>query len=201
MRTGLMILVCLVGYSRLWAQTEAGIEQYHYIGTTESATVVPVLHYQTKKGWYGEVRYNYDERNTFSILGGKTFSTRNNIPFSFTPMAGITFGELNGYTAGINISVEKSSFFFGTQSQYTVSTTKKYGNFIFNWCELGYQPLNWMYAGLSLQHTQVYGEKPLWEPGLMLGFSFKQVSFPLYAFNTFNNNRFFILGVNWEWSR
>lgn len=182
----------------LFAQ-QGGIEQYHYINNAGFNAVVPVLHMQSKKGWYGEVRYNYDEVNTFSILGGKTFSAAKNWDWSITPMAGITFGELNGFTTGVNLTLEKDGFFFNTQSQYTFSTTPQYTNFLFNWCEAGYQPLDWLYAGVSLQHTQLPKQKAIAEPGLMLGFEFKRLSFPLYVFNTFTEQRFFVLGVNWEW--
>lgn len=182
----------------LFAQ-EGGIEQYHYINNAGFNAVVPVLHLQTKKGWYGEARYNYDEKNTFSLLAGKSFSGKKNLNWSITPMTGIAFGELSGWTNGVNIAIDKSGFFFNTQSQYTISTTDKYENFLFNWCEAGYQPFDWIYGGLSVQHTQLPKSKALIEPGIMLGICFKKISFPLYVFNTFSDDRFFVLGVNWEW--
>lgn len=198
MRRRWLLIPCLILSLSLFAQ-QGGIEQYHYISQAGFNAVVPVLHLQTKKGWYGEARYNYDEKNTFSILAGKTFSSNNQWEWSITPMVGLTFGELNGWTTGVNFSLEKSGLFFNTQSQYTFSTTPSYDNFLFNWCEAGYQPLNWLYGGVSLQHTQLPGSAALIEPGIVAGICFKKISFPIYVFNTFNRNRFFILGVNWEW--
>jgi len=199
MRRILWLIPCLIFSSILCAQTQGGIEQYHYIGGSNANAIVPVVHLQSKKGWYGEARYNYDEKNTFSLLGGKTFSGEKKMNWSITPMIGIAFGEMNGYTMGINFSAEINHFFFNTQSQYTITTTSKYNNYFFNWSELGYQPLNWLYGGISIQHTMVSQEKGLMEPGVLLGITVKNVSFPFYLFNTFSNNRFFILGVNWEW--
>lgn len=199
MRSNLLLILYLIFSLPLFAQSKGGIEQYHYIKNTRISSIVPVVHFQTNKGWYGEARYNYDERNTFSLLAGKSFSFKKDWSWSVTPMLGIAFGELNGWTGGVNFSIEKNNFFFNTQSQYTLSTTSRYNNFFFNWCELGYQPLKWLSAGVSLQHTQVDGSEALVEPGFMAEISFKRLSFPFYSFNTFSNNRFFILGVNWEW--
>jgi hypothetical protein len=199
MRNTLLLIPYLLLSSLLYAQSEAGIEQYHYIGSPDAASVVPVGHFKTKKGWYAEARYNYDEINTFSFLGGKTFCTKGKWELAITPMIGVAFGELNGWTAGTNVSLERGAFFFNTQSQYTISLTEGYNNFFFNWLEFGYQPLDWLYGGISVQHTQLAHTKALVEPGIMLGASFRRISFPLYAFNTFSRNRFFVLGVNWEW--
>jgi hypothetical protein len=201
MRIVRLLILYLIFCSTLQAQTEGSIEQYHYIGSSDANAIVPVVHLQTKKGWYGEARYNYDEKNTFSVLGGKTFSGEHRLDWSLTPMVGIAFGDLNGFTAGLNVSAQRRNFFFNLQSQYTVSTTRNYNNFLFSWGELGYQPLNWLYGGISLQHTREQGEKQLIEPGALLGITFNKVSFPFYVFNTFSNNRFFVLGVNWEWKR
>lgn len=199
MRSILLLISIILPFQFLFAQAEGGIEQYHYIGLNSPSSVVPVVHMQSSKGWYGEARYNYDEQNTFSFLGGKTFRPSLNKTFSVTPMLGVSFGELHGLTGALNFSVEKYKFFANTQSQYTFSTNNTYRSFLFNWWELGYQPLDWLYGGLSFQHTQVVGEKMLFEPGIMAGLNFKKLSFPMYVFNTFTPNRFFVLGVNWEW--
>ena len=201
MRSLLILISCVFLSLVLQAQSQAGIEQYHYIGDPNSSSVVPVIHYKTSKGWYGEARYNYDEANTFSILGGKTFSLNSRWLIDVTPMAGIAAGRMSGWTGGVNLFIEKNQFFFSTQSQYTRSTTTGYQNFLFNWCELAYQPFSWLYGGVSIQHTHVLDEKPLFEPGFMVGPSVGQLSFPLYVFNTFSSKRFFVLGVNYEWGR
>ena len=200
MRSIYLLILYLLFSSILYAQTAGGIEQYHYISSSDAYTIVPVVHLQSKKGWYGEARYNYDEKNTFSLLGGKTFSGQKNMNWSVTPMLGIAFGEMNGYTLGFNFSAEKGHFFLNTQSQYTITTTSKYNNYFFNWSELGYQPLTWLYGGITIQHTMVSQEKGLIEPGLLLGFTVKNVSFPFYLFNPFSTNRFFVLGLEWEWN-
>ena len=53
--------------------------------------------------------------------------------------------------------------------------------------------------GLALQLTHPYEIKNNWEPGVMMGFTYKSWTFPVYAFNPAGNNRNFVLGINWEW--
>ncbi len=196
----LMILFLWIG-PILHAQSEGGIEQYHYFGGNGANSIVPVIHLQSKRGWYGEARYNYDEINTFSLLGGKTFSGYNKLNWSITPLLGISFGEMNGYITGVNFSIEKNKYFFNTQSQYTIAATSNYTNYFFTWSEWGYQPLKWLYGGFTIQYTQVVNEAALVEPGLLLGITIHKLTFPMYIFNTLSNNRFLVLGVNWEWTR
>ena len=201
MRNVCLLILLLLPCQVLLAQSEGGIEQYHYIGTHANASVVPVVHLQSRKGWYGEARYNYDEQNTFSFLAGKSFTHKHNLEYTWTPMIGVAIGDLNGFTGAMNFSLSHERFFINTQSQYTFSSVPQYGNFLFNWWEMGYQPLSWLYGGVSFQHTKVAGEKTVFEPGLMAGIEFRKVSFPVYVFNAFNPQRFFVLGVNWEWHK
>lgn len=201
MRTYIILILSLISCSTLFAQSGGGIEQYHYIGPSTNTTIVPVLHMSSKKGWYGEARYNYDEVNTFSLLAGKNFLVGKNNGFAITTMAGLTFGDFDGITIGINTEYEKNGFYFNNQSQYSFSTNNLFDDFAFSWCEIGYQPLNWLHGGFSFQYTKVKNEKSLLEPGLMIGLSFKKISFPLYYFNSLKGDGFFILGINWEWQR
>jgi hypothetical protein len=201
MRTYLVFIFSLIQCTTLFSQTEAGIEQYHYIGPNNTNSIVPVVHMQSKKGWYGEARYNYDEVNTFSLLGGKSFYTGRNKGFVITPMAGFAMGDFSGVTIGLNTEYESGDFYFNNQSQYSFSSTQYYSDFAFTWAEIGYQPLPWLFGGLSCQYTKENNAEGLFEPGVMAGVAFKRVSFPLYYFNNFKGSSFFILGINWEWQR
>ncbi len=201
MRYLYLSILILLPFQALLAQSEGGIEQYHYIGNHANAAIVPVVHLQSRKGWYGEARYNYDEQNTFSFLAGKSFTHRRHVEYTWTPMIGVAMGDLYGFTGALNFSLSYDRFFINTQSQYTLSRVAQYDNFFFNWWEMGYQPLGWLYAGVSFQHTKVKNENNLFEPGLMAGLEFKKVSFPVYVFNAFDAKRFVVLGVNWEWHK
>ena len=201
MRTLLLLILILLANHPMFAQSEAGIEQYHYLGPNNASSIVPVVHLQSKNGWYGEARYNYDEINSFSFLAGKSFFAGKNRGFIITPMAGLTVGNFSGITIGVNTEYEWNGFYYNNQSQYSFSSTSNYNDFAFTWGELGYQPLKWLYGGFSFQYTKEKNTKGLFEPGIMAGLSFKRVSFPLYYFDDFKGNRFFVLGINWEWQR
>jgi hypothetical protein len=95
--------------------------------------------------------------------------------------------------------MEYKSLFFSSESQYTFSVKKRTENFFFNWSEIGYQLTGLIYVGLALQLTHPYEIKNNWEPGVMMGLTYKKWTFPVYAFNPAGNNRNFVLGINWEW--
>jgi hypothetical protein len=180
------------------SQSHGGIEQYYYTGAGLS-TIVPKVYYESPHNWYGEVRYNYEELQTVSFNAGKIFSNKKLLSYSITPFAGIVLGRLNGGTLGSNIKIDYKSLFFSSESQYTFSVEKRAENFFFNWSELGSQLTKLVYVGVALQLTHPYEIKNDWQPGVMIGFTYKSWTFPVYAFNPARNNRNFVLGINWEW--
>jgi hypothetical protein len=180
-------------------QSKAGFEQYSYMGTGQANTLVPVVHYQSNNKWYAEARYNYDDLETFSLYAGKTFSKENNFSYSLTPMIGGMAGKLKGGSLGLNTEFSFKKFNFCSQSQYSVSAESQNNNFFFSWAELYYVPLDWIYTGLTVQHTRLYKTDAVIEPGLLVGFSIKRWNFPIYTFRPFSGERYFVIGVNWEW--
>ena len=179
-------------------QEHGSVEQYYYTGAGTSV-IVPKANYQNRHNWFGEVRYNYEELQTVSLNAGKMFSNKKSFSYSLTPYAGIVLGRMNGGTLGSNINIKYRNLFFSTESQYTFSVNERTENFFFNWSELGYQFINLVYSGITLQLTHPFEIRNNWEPGLMLGFTYKSWTFPLYAFNPTNNNRNYVLGINWDW--
>jgi hypothetical protein len=109
-------------------------------------------------------------------------------------------GRLNGGTVGSNVSMEFKNLFLSCESQYTFSVQNTTENFFFNWSEFGYQLSKLVYAGVALQLTRQYQIKNIWEPGVTMGLTYKNWTFPVYAFNLTNTTRNYVLGINWEWS-
>lgn len=181
------------------AQAKGGIEQYQYLGKGTSNSIVPILHFQDSKGWYGEARYNYDESNTFSLLGGRSIQLGKNDYSSVVPMIGISLGDLEGITIACNYTYQRNLFFFNSQSQYTFSVNSKNADFFFNWSEIGIQPKNWIFGGLSVQYLKQSSYKNTVDPGIVIGFNWKSVSFPMYVFKNPDHEFFCILGLIWEW--
>ena len=198
MRNQLLILACLfIGQAH--AQSKLSIGQYTYIRSREPFYVSPIVQYQSGSNWYAEARYNYEDVHTYSLYGGRTFSNERTLSYSITPMAGIMWGKLRGGSAALNASVEYKKFYLSTQSQYSVSTQNLAESFFFSWSEAGYRPLDWLYTGLSLQHTKPRHANALVEPGFFACFSYHQWSVPVYCFLPPRESCFFVVGITWEW--
>jgi hypothetical protein len=160
---------------------------------------MPVVHHLSKKGVYTEMRYNYEELETASVYLGKSFSKDGELSYDITPMIGMVFGNFNGGSIAVNTEAAYKKAFISMQTQYTVSSDAKENNFIFNWTELAYQPLQWFYTGVSMQQTKMYKTSFKSEYGILIGLVVKKFTIPVYIFNPVNEKRNFIVGVNVEW--
>ncbi len=200
MRKAFTILILASLFYEADGQQKLMVEQYSFIGGAAPSILAPVAHYENKHKWYAEARYNYEDINTFSLYAGRTFSAANDFSWSLTPIIGGMAGKLKGGSVGLNSECSYRKFGFSSQAQYSVSAETQYDNFFYNWSELYYQPLNWMYTGIAIQHTRMYATNALVDPGLLLGFSYNQWTFPVYSFNPFAEGRYFVVGVNWEWN-
>ncbi|MEP7253645.1 MAG: hypothetical protein ABI683_14735 [Ginsengibacter sp.] len=181
------------------SQEQGSFEQYYYTGSGTSV-IVPKIYLQNKNNWFGEVRYNYEELETVSLNAGKMFSSKNDISYSFKPYAGLVLGRMSGGTLGSNVSLDYRDLFFSSESQYSFSVNEKAQDFFFNWSELGYQFSNLLYSGFALQVTHPFEIRNNWEPGVMLGVTYKNWTFPFYTFSPISVKRNYVLGVNWEWN-
>jgi hypothetical protein len=189
------------------AQWKSGIGLYSYTGMPLAEAIVPVFYLQSDNNWYAELRYNYEDAKTFSMYGGKTFSGGNNLEYTITPMAGFSSGRFTGVSFAINADAEWKKIFLSSQTQYSMSVKKNDSiaikksdeSFFFSWTELGYNISDHFFAGLSMQYTRQTGENNF-EPGFLAGLNFKNLSFPFYLIKPFCPDRYFILGVNYEFS-
>ncbi len=194
------ILFFLAFFCDANAQQKLMLEQYSFIGGGATSMLAPVAHYETKHKWYAEARYNYEDINTFSLYAGRTFSAQRIFSWSLTPMIGGMAGKMKGGSFGLNSECSFKKFGFSSQAQYSLSAETEYDNFFYNWSELYYQPFDWVYTGIAVQHTRMYATNALVDPGVLLGFSYNQWSFPMYSFKPFAAERYFVVGINWEWN-
>lgn len=178
-------------------QPTINIEKYAQLETGKNVYVMPMVSFENRKGWYGELRYNYEEAETVSLHLGKSFSKEGDIIYTFTPLAGIVAGKLNGLVAGINADISWRKFFAVAASQYAISYKTSTENFFYNWSEAGYNISDHVYAGLSLQYTAQAGYQSL-EPGILVGANFKNLSFPCYVFNPFRSGTYVVMGITFS---
>ncbi|MEP6677151.1 MAG: hypothetical protein ABJA78_18465 [Ferruginibacter sp.] len=182
-----------------FAQSKNGMENYHTVGKATDYNWAAVLHHATKKGLYAEMRYNYEDINTVSIYGGKNFKTGDAIKISVTPMLGLLFGKYKGASFATNFEMVYKKITMSAQLQYTGSKEKRDDNFFYNWSEFIWQPVEWLYGGISVQQTKLYATELKNETGIVVGFEMKKVIIPVYLFGPFTNSRNLMIGLNMEW--
>jgi hypothetical protein len=200
MKNKLLIAMIMLGSNMSNAQSSTGFEQYFYADRKGLKGVIPVIYYQNENNWYFESHFNYERLHTFSVYIGKTFSENREFSYSFTPMIGGVVGTLKGGVVGLNSGMNYKKLFFSSQSQYIFSFESKNVDFLYSWMELGYRVIGNVVVGLSLQHTLINPANVKLETGLFIRYSVKKWSFPLYCFNTTNEDRYLILGIAREFS-
>lgn len=181
------------------AQWTGEIELYKYIGTGGEGSFQPLAHIRSPNNWYGEIRYNYEDAQTLSLYGGKTFSGSKLVEYSITPMAGYSKGVFTGISLGVNTDAEWKKFYFSAQSQYSISSKTKEDTFLFSWSELGYSITDHFFTGFSLQYTRTICQTDL-EPGIVAGICFKNFEMPFYIFKPLRSERYFVLGLSYEFN-
>lgn len=169
------------------------------MGNYHTFAFVPVVYYQSAQKWYAEGRFNYEAMNTMALYGGKTFEKKAIVSYSASPILGIVLGEMNGGSTGINLEVDYKKFNFNTQSQYTFSLHQQSNNFIYSWSDLTYQLSEKFAAGISVQQTKLYQINGAFERGILFKPTYKSWTFPLYIFKPETKDRYFVLGINYEW--
>ena len=194
-----ILLICLLVSVNSQAQSKWVIENYNYVGQPGLAVVVPMVHFETKKNWYAELRYNYEDNQTVSFFGGKTFTGGKRFEYSLTPLAGFSAGRFTGVSFGTNTDADWKNFYLSTQSQYSFGTKKDVADFFFSWSEIGYNISKNFFAGLAMQYTRQIDNNSF-EPGFVAGFEIKNFSFPVYVFSPFRTGCYFVVGINYEYN-
>lgn len=193
----MLALFCLLG-SMAFSQAKSGVENYNLLGQNNEYVWMPVVHYQTKKGMYAELRYNYEDMKTLSLYAGKTFVGGSVFKYSLTPMGGYCIGKFNGLSFAANAEAEWKDFYLSTQTQYSVATKRDMTNFFFSWTEVGYNVFRNFFTGLAVQYTRQQGVNDI-QPGLVAGLNFKNISIPFYLFSPFRPGRYVVLGFVYEY--
>ena len=186
-------------YGSANGQTRTGFEGYYYSGCGPSSSLVSRLHFEDHRGWYGEARYNYDAEQTFSLNAGRTFAREGTLGYSFTPMAGILAGKTRAISTGVNVAMDRKGICFSSELQYVFSAAGCGGDFLYSWSELGYQATGYLYTGIALQQLSACGANIKWEPGIQVSITCKKWRFPVYLFNPFAAERYFVMGISYDW--
>jgi hypothetical protein len=190
----ILVNILLMQYT-LSAQSKLLLENYYY----KDNSFVPMIHVETKNNWYAELRYNYEDAETFSLYAGKMFKAGNEAVISITPLLGYAAGKFTGPSLALNVDMEWKGLFFSSQNQYSRSIRSREESFFFSWAEAGYSVSDVFFTGITMQYTRL-GNQDILDPGFLTGLSFKNISFPCYLFKPFQRDRYFVLGLNYEFN-
>lgn len=193
-----MVFLCLL-YQMAFTQAKSGVENYGMLDEYNGYVWMPVLHYQATSGLYAELRYNYEDLQTLSLFGGRTFYGGKKFQYTLTPIAGVSTGKFTGLSVGLNADADWKNFYVSSQSQFSMATKRGIANFFYSWSELGYSLSDRFYGGLAVQYTYQQGIADT-GPGFVAGVNFNSVSIPLYVFRPFEAGRYFVLGLNCEFN-
>jgi len=141
-----------------------------------------------------EARYNYEGRNTISVWGGYNFYTEGVLEFTAIPMAAVVLGETNGLAPGLELDLIYNNFELYTESEYLFNTDDGSLNYFYNWGELSYAPVEWIWVGLVGQQTIAYQTESEIQQGLLLGSGFYDIELTAYLFNI-DEDPLFVLSV------
>ena len=129
-----------------------------------------------------QARYNYEDLDTGSVWAGCNFSGGTTLAWEIAPMAGGVFGNTLGVAVGYLGSLSWRAIEFVSEGEYVANTGDPSDSFTYAWSELTVAPAGWFRAGLAVQNTWA-GEGSDVEPGILLGFSYKNADLAAYVFN------------------
>ena len=99
-------------------------------------------------------------------------------------MLGAVFGETNGVAPAYRFSLSWDRLEFYTEGEYLFDLEDDSDSFFYAWTELSYSLTDWFRAGLAVQRTRAYESDLDFQPGFLLGFSWKKLDFTAYVFDS-----------------
>jgi hypothetical protein len=145
-----------------------------------------------------EARYNYEDLKTASAWIGYNIFGENEFEYFITPMVGGAFGRTNGIAPGLEFTFSYIGFELYSESEYLFDVEAKENNFFYNWTDLSYSPLDWLWFGISGQMTKVFETELEIDRGLILGAAYRNFEITGYFYNPFTDDAFFMLALATE---
>ena len=145
-----------------------------------------------------EARYNYEDLKTFSGWVGYNFYGGEEFEYFITPMVGGAVGRTDGIAPGLEFTLSYAGFELYSESEYLFDFASSEYNFFYNWTDLTYSPLDWLWFGISGQITKVNETELETDRGLILGAAYRNFEITGYFYNAFTDDAFFMLALSTE---
>ena len=145
-----------------------------------------------------EARYNYEDRETFSLWGGYNFEGGNKLSYTITPMIGGVVGLSNGLAPGLRFQLDYRRLTLASESEYFFDLDENENNFYYNWSDLSYSIKEWLWSGVSVQRTRAYSSSLDIQYGLLIGGGYKRWELNTYVYNIGNVETFLMVSISAE---
>jgi hypothetical protein len=145
-----------------------------------------------------EARYNYEDLKTISGWVGYNFIGGEEFEYFITPMIGAAVGRTDGIAPGLEFTLSYAGFELYSESEYLFDFASSEYNFFYNWTDLTYSPLDWLWFGISGQITKVKETELETDRGLILGAAYRNIGITGYFYNAFTDDAFFMLALSTE---
>lgn len=145
-----------------------------------------------------EARYNYEDFQTFSTWGGYNFFGGDKLEYFVTPMAGVAFGNTNGFVAGAEMTFTLGGFELYNESEYLAGFESKDDNFFYAWTDLTYSPTDWLWVGLSSQVTKPHKIETEFSSGFVVGGGFKNFELSGYLYDLWADEPFVMVALSFS---
>ena len=171
---------------------------YYYFFQNANDNALTLIGYLDYKSLHLEPRYNYEGQNTGSIFAGWTFEAEGKVSFAGTPMMGIVFGSLKGFAPGLELELSYKAFDFYSESEYVIDQAGSQYNYFYTWTEFGFNPMESLRMGISVQRTRLYQTSLELQRGVFAEYSFWKLTAGLHYFNPFSSDYFFIASLSFQ---
>lgn len=143
-----------------------------------------------------ESRYNYEDRNTFSLFAGYNFTGGRKLTYTLTPMLGMAVGTLDGILPGLEATLNLGKFELYSEMEYLFEFNDKANSYYYNWTELNFYLRDWLWFGISGQRTRAYQSALDIQRGILVGGSWKRLGLTGYLFNPWTEDSFGIISLS-----
>ncbi len=136
---------------------------------------------------YGEVRYNYDQVNTFGIYGGRSFIiSKPKMEHVFTPQIGVMLGDYRGGSFQFYYLGYHKNFDISFLNQYSVPLSGQ-SQFYYNWSGIDFSIYKKFRLGVSGQYySDVQTEYKRLDGGVSAAIKANKATIQLYWFNFYD---------------
>ena len=194
-----LIIAILFSQVKIFAQAGDNIQHSEWkfdveanLNFTDPFFILPLVT-ADKSYLHLEVRYNYESLNTASGWIGYNLKGGNNFDYIITPMLGGVIGRLDGVAGGLEITLNYFELQLFSEMEYVFDLESSENNFFYNWTDLTYAPLDWMWLGLSTQRNKVYQTNSYFQWGPFAGVGYDQLELTSYFYNPGSDDFYLIL--------